>query len=330
MGEQGKPVGLGFIGAGQHARSMLYPSLNFAGGVALTAIATRTEESAERARKDFNVSCYVGYEALLQDDAVEGVIISVPGRLAAEYSTAALLAGKHVMCETPAITSAEDADCVRAAIADSGKIFQVAFCLRYAPIYRKVKALLDEWRAEGEGGYCVDIRYYEWIHHFYNMAIYLSGEVDKVSAWQQGRSTRTVLAFKNGDLGTIRSTAFENHAIPYEEVEVTRADGMLRATDRSELQYFREPETVSSREMTFDTATGTIWRSSTSVAYNRLNTLYASGYAAEIEDFARCISTGSDPISSVEDAAHAEGIRRAVAESIQIGLPVSPSLADSK
>ena len=67
---------------------------------------------------------------------------------------------------------------------------------------------------------------------------------------------------------------------------------MLRATDRSELRYFKASEAVSSREMTFDTAGGTIWRYSTSIAYNRLNTLYASGYAAEIEDFADCIRTG--------------------------------------
>jgi predicted dehydrogenase len=328
MGEHSvDPVRLGFVGAGQHARSMLYPSLNFASGVELTAISTRTEESATKARSDFNVPCYVGYEGLLEDDAVEGVIVCVPGRMASEFSAAALAAGKHVLCETPAITCAEDATKVRNAMASSCKIFQVAFCLRYAPIYRKLKTLMDVWREEGEGGFCVDIRYYEWIHHFYNMAIYLSGEVRTVNAWKQGKSMRVVLEFENGDLGTIRSTAFENHAIPYEEVEATRADGMLRATDRSELHYYREPESISSRDMTFDTATGSLWRSSTSVAYNRLNTLYASGYAAEIEDFARCIRTHSKPISSVEDAAQTEAIRRAVAESAATGMPISPGLA---
>ncbi|MBI2952621.1 Gfo/Idh/MocA family oxidoreductase [bacterium] len=311
------PVRIGFIGAGQHARSMLYPSLHFVPGARLTAIATRTVESAARAEMDFHVRCYVGYERLLEDDEVEAVIVSVPGGASAELSAAALSAGKHVLCETPGITSPEDAERIRKVLSRTDRVYQVAFCLRYAPIYRKLKALLDAWRKEGEGAFCVDIRYYEWIHHFYNMALYLAGEVKGVHAWGQGKSRRVVLEFENGDLGTIRSTAFQNHAIPYEEVEVTRPDGMLRATDRSELRFYRGPEAVSSREMQFDTAGGTIWRNSASVAYNRLNTLYASGYAAEIEDFAECIRAGKAPLSSLEDAARTDALRRAVEASVR-------------
>ena len=295
---------------------MLYPSLHFASNVRLTAIATSTPESAARASEDFGVRCHVGHEALLQDDEVEGVIISVPGRLSAELSAAALSAGKHVMCETPGVTSPEDVDLVRKAMGASGSIYQTAFCLRYAPIYRKLKGLLDAWRSEGAEALCVDIRYYEWIHHFYNLALYLSGEVTELRAWEQGGSRRIVVNYANGDLGTIRSTAFHNHAIPYEEVEVTCRDGMLRAVDRSELRSYREPDPISTREMTFDTAGGTVWRYSTSVAYNRLNTLYASGYAAEIEDFAECIRTGREPLSSLADAAGTEAIRRAVETSV--------------
>lgn len=312
-----EPVRIGFIGAGQHARSMLYPSLHFVPEVRLAAIATRTVESAARAEMDFHVRCYAGHERLLEDDQVEAVILAVPGRSSAELSAAALLAGKHVLCETPAITSPDDEARVRGALTSSGKVYQVAFCLRYAPIYRKLKQLLEVWRREGHGPFCLDIRYYEWIHHFYNMALYLAGDVKAVQAWGQGKSRRAVLEFGNGDLGTIRSTAFENHAIPYEEVEVTRADGMLRATDRSELRYYREPEAVSTREMQFDTAGGTLWRNSTSVAYNRLNTLYASGYAAEIEDFAACVRTGKPPLSSLEDAARTNALYRAVEASVK-------------
>jgi predicted dehydrogenase len=75
--------------------------------------------------------------------------------------------------------------------------------------------------------------------------------------------------------------------------------------------------------MTFDTASGTVWRSSTSVAYNRLNTLYSSGYAAEIEDFAACIREGRAPISSLDDAAMTEAVRRAVERSTTENRPVA-------
>ncbi|MDA0711163.1 MAG: Gfo/Idh/MocA family oxidoreductase [bacterium] len=311
------PVRLGFIGAGHHARSMLYPSLHFVPQVHLTAIATQTEASAARAQSDFRVRCHIGYENLLADDEIEAVIISVPGKRAAEISAAALQAGKHVLCETPAITSAEDTVRISRALADHPHVYQVAFCLRYAPIYRKLRTLLSAWRQEGSGGFCLDIRYYEWIHHFYNMALYLCGNVNEVKAWGQGKSRRIVLIFENGDLGTIRSTAFRNHAIPYEEVEITRDDGMLRATDRLQLQYFREPDILSSQDMAFDSAGGTVWRNSTSVPYNRLNTLYASGYAAEIEDFAACVRGTRAPLSSLDDAAKTDALRRAVEAAVQ-------------
>jgi predicted dehydrogenase len=227
------------------------------------------------------------------------------------------------MCETPGVTSAEDVALVRAAIEASGAIYQTAFCLRHAPIYRKLKGLLEDWRSEGGEPFCLDIRYYEWIHHFYNLALYLSGDVTELRAWELGGSRRIVMAHANGDLGTIRTTAFQNHAIPYEEVELTRKDGMLRAVDRSELRSYRHPDAISTREMTFDTAGGTVWRYSTSVAYNRLNTLYASGYAAEIEGFAECIRTGRKPVSTLEDAAATEAIRRAVEASVAEGRSVA-------
>ena len=301
---------------------MLYPALHFVPNARLSAISTRTEASAARAEGDFHVRTHIGYEQLLADDEVEAVIVSVPGGAAAELSAACLEAGKHVMCETPAVTSSEDIQRIERALSSSDRIYQVAFCLRYAPIYRKLKSLLDAWRREGEGGFCLDIRYYEWIHHFYNLALYLGGDVQALHAWGQDKSRRIVLEFANGDLGTIRTTAFQNHAIPYEEVEVTRADGMLRAVDRSELRQYTHPDAVSTREMTFDTAGGTVWRTSTSVAYNRLNTLYASGYAAEIEDFADCIRSGREPLSSLGDASATRAVGDAVEASVKQGRQV--------
>ena len=92
---------------------------------------------------------------------------------------------------------------------------------------------------------------------------------------------------------------------------------MLRATDRLQLQYFREPDTLPSQDMAFDSAGGTVWRNSTSVAYNRLNTLYASGYAAEIEDFAVCVRGSHAPVSSLDDAAKTDALRRAVEAAVQ-------------
>lgn len=312
-----EPVRLGFIGAGTHARSLLYPALHFVPGLRLSAIATRTAASAALAQRDFRVPCHIGYEKLLADDQVEAVVISVPGQIAAELSAAALEAGKHVLCETPAIGAPADAARVRQALAHSAGIFQVAYCLRYAPIYRKLKELLEVWRQEGGAAFCLDIRYFQWVHHFYNLALYLAGEVKEVQAWSRGPNRRVILEFANGDLGTIRSTALHNQSTPYEEVEITRADGMLRAADRLELRYYRERAELSNRELCFELSGSQSWRYATSMPYNRMNSFYASGYAGELEEFAQCIRTGRAPVSSLEDAARTEELGRAVEEALQ-------------
>jgi predicted dehydrogenase len=311
------PVRLGFVGAGTHARSLLYPCLHFLPGLRLCAIATRTPESAALAERDFRVPCHVGYEKLLADPQLEAVVISVPGQIAAELSAAALEAGKHVLCETPAICSPADAARVGRALARSDRVYQVAYCLRYASIYKKLKALLEEWRTEGGGAFCLDIRYFQWIHHFYNLALYLAGPVKEVRAWSRGPNRRVVLEFANGDLGTVRSTALHNQSTPYEEVEITRADGMLRAVDRLELRQYRERAELSNRELHFDLSGSQSWRYATSMPYNRMNSLYASGYAGELEAFAQCVRTGGAPVSSLEDAALTEELGRSVEEALQ-------------
>ncbi len=115
-----EPLRLGFIGAGRHARAMLYPSLHFVPTVRLTAIATQSQESAARAERDFRVRAYAGCEKLLADAEVDAVVISVPGGIATEIEAFA----ECILTGQPPLSTLEDAaqtDALRRAVDESAK-----------------------------------------------------------------------------------------------------------------------------------------------------------------------------------------------------------------
>lgn len=80
----------------------------FARGVAhsksgkLLAVASRTQEAADRFGKEHNVPRWYGsYEALLADKEVQAVYVSTPHPMHAEWAIKAAQAGKHILCEKP-------------------------------------------------------------------------------------------------------------------------------------------------------------------------------------------------------------------------------------
>ena len=74
---------------------------------------------------------------------VDLVAIFSPNARHCEAILAALAAGKRVFSEKPLATSLEDCEAIVAAEKRAGISIMTGFVLRYAPIYRKVKELLD-------------------------------------------------------------------------------------------------------------------------------------------------------------------------------------------
>ena len=66
-----------------------------------------------------------------------------PNAFHKEHIIAAFEAGKHVFAEKPLATKIEDCQAIYDAHRKSGLTFATGFVLRYAPIYRKVKELID-------------------------------------------------------------------------------------------------------------------------------------------------------------------------------------------
>jgi predicted dehydrogenase len=127
-------VGVGMIGA-VHATAIRSTGATVRGVIASTA--ERTNEVARA--WDVPVR-YPDLAAALADDAVDVVHLCTPNSLHVEQAEAALLAGKHVVCEKPLATSVAGAERLVALAARAERVLAVPFVYRYHPVVQEIRA----------------------------------------------------------------------------------------------------------------------------------------------------------------------------------------------
>ena len=98
------------------------------------------------ARERFGCRTYSSYEAMLEDDEIEMIVVALPSFLHADASIAALKAGKCVVCEKPMATNLADADRMIAAAEQTGQILTVFQNRRYDPDYLTVREVIESGR----------------------------------------------------------------------------------------------------------------------------------------------------------------------------------------
>jgi predicted dehydrogenase len=86
---------------------------------------------------------YSDFDAMLEAEQLDAIVIAIPTFLHAEYAVKSLKAGLNVLCEKPmALNSAQCKKMVDAA-RRNGKILMVAHCIRFWPEYAKLKEIVD-------------------------------------------------------------------------------------------------------------------------------------------------------------------------------------------
>lgn len=253
------------------------------------------------------------FEEVLEADDVDAVYLALPHDLHERWATAALAAGKHVLCARPLSTDAASAGRMAAASARAGRVLMEALPFWFHP---RTTAALDLIR-DGELGEVrsirADVGYRLREPHSHLVvpergggallgvgsacvpfARWLAGaEPEAVRAlprrWSSGvdGAMAALLRFPSGAMATLMAS-FDTaaHAV----VEVAGTDGLLRLPDA--LAATREEEAVLERD---GEVIGS-WR--------------FDAYAALLEAFTSAASGGALPLSIDDAVASAEVLDR--------------------
>ena len=131
----------GFLGAGNIARRALAPAVHAAHGALLQAAAARDLRRAEALEP---ASAYADYAALLADDEVDAIYLSLSNEMHLPWTVAALRAGKAVLCEKPLALTAVEVDEMAAVAEETGQLLVEASWYRWHPRIRLAQQRLPE------------------------------------------------------------------------------------------------------------------------------------------------------------------------------------------
>ena len=239
---------------------------------------------ASLARAQGEVHAGVDYRQALDDISVDAVDICLPHNLHAAVAVEAAQAGKHVLCEKPIAATLEQADQMIEAAGRAGVVLMIAENVRFSPLLRKVRDLLQRgvigqpaliqvtrqcylrrsfleerpWflSAQAAAG---GIMMSGGVHDFETMRM-LVGEVESVYALRarqrflemEGDDTSTALVrFRDGAVGLLVESFIMKSLVTAAgpEVHTLRVDGdlgSLSVEDGRTIRLFSEQDDVAS------------------------------------------------------------------------------------
>ncbi len=312
-----REVRIGIVGAGAIAQVSHLPAYARIPGVAVGAICDVDLAKARRVAARYNVPRVTrSYDELASMDELDAVDICLPNHLHAPAATAALEAGKHVLCEKPFSRSSKEAELMVAAAGKQDRVLMSGFNGRY----REDVTVLRRFVSEGELGTV-----------FYAK----TGWLMQPSAWS-GSSWKTKKRYAGGgvlldlgiqmldttlwllDMPEVESVSATAHPRPQrEDLESTASAllrlagggtvtlevswGLLMEKDFAYLNLFGDQGAALLNPLRVHKEMhGSLMNVTPAVSAGR--NAYKLSYENEIRHFVECVRTGARPLSPGEDA----------------------------
>jgi predicted dehydrogenase len=149
-----KQVGFALVGLGNLAINQLMPAFARSRTAKLVGLVSGRPEKAKQLAQLYgvdqkNIYNYDNYERIADNPAIDVIYVVLPNSLHAEYTIRALKAGKHVLCEKPMATTAQDCEQMIAAAKAANRKLMVGYRVRYEPFNQ---ALIAYARETSEAG----------------------------------------------------------------------------------------------------------------------------------------------------------------------------------
>lgn len=279
-------------------------------------------ERAERTAKIIGGKVCASREELL--DNCDAVLVTAPNKTHKEIALAAIDAGKHVFCEKPFSIGIDNAAELREA-ANAGKgVFQVGHNRRFAPVYAKLKELLQSDAAHsahikmnrGElknpvwtgdvnvtGGFL-----YETTIHLFDMMRFQFGEIDELVAYGSQHEYpeidefSIIFKFKSGFHCTFASSSDASWHFPFERIEVFCHHRTIMTEEMERLLDSR------GKDANFET-----------LSFHMTEKEERWGYVQEDRAFIDAILSGSPPPVTAEDGFKSVELVESVYKAISTG-----------
>jgi len=223
-----KPLNLAFLGCGFATRLHSQTLSGFKSQVN-RFYASRDKSKAEEYNRKFKgQGIFESYDAAMQSDAVDVVLVATPPVQHLEQTLNALQAGKHVIVEKPPFLKSTDFDTVRKTAEEHDRRILVAENYFYKPLAFKLRELLksgvigeilflhinalkeqkvEDWRGETElaGGGALFEGGIHWVNFIANLGLSIQSIHGLRPGQQIGldKSMMTAIKYKEGAVGAL-------------------------------------------------------------------------------------------------------------------------------
>jgi UDP-N-acetylglucosamine 3-dehydrogenase len=313
------PPRLGVIGAGFHATTNILPALGLA-GLPIAALATRDVERSRVALLRFGSTGtpYGSAAELLADPSLDAVVVVAQPADQLRLTLEALAAGKHVFVDKPLGLTSSEAQSAADAAAAADRIAVVGFMKRHAPIYRRLRAILDEGALGTLRSFSLEFGCdstpfcrtdEEFVKlaaiHMIDLTRFLFGEPVSVSASSTGEGAdvaiSAVIRFDSGIAGTLSLTGLPSRSSETERLVVTGDRGHATTLENAELRIRTLASTDEAPAATGLTERTEVFTPAESAMSGTTRELHLRGFIAELAAFASAVDGLTPPVAPAAD-----------------------------